>query len=80
MYKLGMVQLSQYGYGGDENEAWQEEADYTQGPREKVTACHTESQGKTRVWSGDRRQEWGESLGHSPTWDFSGKGKAEQGK
>lgn len=69
-----MVWSSQCGYGREENKAWQEEADYTQGPRERVTTCLTgENTSVVKRWKTGARRE---SLGKSLIWDFPGKGKA----
>lgn len=53
-----MVWSSQCDYGGEENKAWQEEADYTQGPRERVTTCLTgENTSVVKRWKiGARRK------------------------
>ena len=46
-------------------------------PIEQVITCWG-PWGSARTWSGGRRQEWGESQGHSLHWGFHRKGKAGQ--
>lgn len=50
------------------------------GPREGSQHAMQGHRGRARTWSGGRRQDWGESLGHSHYWWFHRQCQAGQGR
>lgn len=73
-YMSSMVCNGPHGQGGCKNKAWQEEVDFTCRSQRGGHCTPRRVTGQTPACSGDRRQEWGESLGQSLIWGFLGKG------